>query len=233
MRNWDHVYYDGKYYSDHGIAPVLTFFLPYHKLTGHYFACDMAVWIFSCIGLVFLGLTYLAIAKRWFRDVPAGCVIGGFVILLTACGIWYSVGRTIFYEIAMSCGFMYLNAGAYFLIFFQYAYRWKNIFCSHGTLFAVLRICRCCLFVRHLLCMQFVAAVFLLMSIKSSSSTIKGRILFILCAAVPICVLGGFQMWYNAARFGSPFDFGIKYSLTINDFVHSQFHLVFVLDCIV
>lgn len=65
---WDHVYYDGKYYSYYGIAPVLTFFLPYHKLTGHYFACDMAVWIFSCIGLVFLGLTYLAIAKRWFRD---------------------------------------------------------------------------------------------------------------------------------------------------------------------
>lgn len=224
---WDHVYYDGKYYSYYGIAPVLTFFLPYHKLTGHYFACDMAVWIFSCIGLVFLGLTYLAIAKRWFRDVPAGCVIGGFVILLTVCGIWYSVGRTIFYEIAMSCGFMYLNAGAYFLIS-------SNMLTDGKTSFV--RTALCSLFLglavlsRPTLAVYAIcAAVFLLMSIKSSSSTIKGRILFILCAAVPICVLGGFQMWYNAARFGSPFDFGIKYSLTINDFVHSQFHLVFVL----
>lgn len=73
---WDHVYYDGKYYSYYGIAPVLTFFLPYHKLTGNYFANDMAVWIFSCVGLIFLGLTYLAIVKRWLRDVPSGCIIG-------------------------------------------------------------------------------------------------------------------------------------------------------------
>ena len=119
---WDHVYYNGKYYSYYGVAPVLTFFLPYHKLTGNYFASDMAVWIFSCIGLVFFGLTYIAIAKRWLKCVPCGCIIGGFMVLLSACGIWYSVGRAIFYEIAVSSGFMYLTAGAYFLItaiFFQ------------------------------------------------------------------------------------------------------------------
>lgn len=36
-------------------------------------------------------------------------------------------------------------------------------------------------------------------------------------------------MWYNYVRFNSPFDFGIQYSLTINDFVNSQFHLIFML----
>ena len=31
---WDHLLYDGKYYSYYGIAPVLVLFLPYHLLTG-------------------------------------------------------------------------------------------------------------------------------------------------------------------------------------------------------
>jgi hypothetical protein len=36
-------------------------------------------------------------------------------------------------------------------------------------------------------------------------------------------------MWYNYARFGSPLDFGIQYSLTINDFTHTQYQTFFVL----
>ncbi len=224
---WDHVYYDGNYYSYYGIAPVLTFFLPYHKLTGNYFASDMAVWIFSCIGLIFLGLTYIAIVKRWLRGVPSGCIIGGFIILLSICGIWYSVGRTSFYEIAISSGFMYLTAGAYFLIT-------ANIL-SKGKI-SLLRTALCSLFLglavlsRPTLAVYAICAVvFLIMSLNKSFDSLKEKLAYIFCAAVPICALGGFQMWYNAARFGSPFDFGIKYSLTINDFINSQFHLIFML----
>ena len=36
--------------------------------------------------------------------------------------------------------------------------------------------------------------------------------------------IGLTQMWYNYDRFGSPFEFGIQYSLTINDFTKTQFH---------
>lgn len=224
---WDHVYYEGKYYSYYGVAPVLTLFLPYHKLTGNYFANDMAVWIFSCIGLVFLGLTYLAIVKRWLRSLPSGCIIGGFIVLLSACGIWYSVGRAIFYEVAVSSGFMYLTAGAYFLITANILSKgkislWRTVLCS---LFLGLAVLSRPTLAVYAIC----AAVFLVMSVKKSSDSIKGRIAYVLCAAVPICILGAFQMWYNYARFGSPFDFGIKYSLTINDFVNAQFHLIFML----
>lgn len=224
---WDHVYYDGEYYSYYGIAPVLTVFLPYHKLTGHYFANDMAVWIFSCIGLIFLGLTYLAITKRWFKSLPSGCIIAGYIVLLSACGIWFSLGRPSFYEIAVSSGFMYLTMGAYFLIS-------ANIL-SKGKI-SLIRTILCSLFLglavlsRPTLAVYAIcAAVFLVMSFKKSSEKIGGRIAFLLSAAVPICALGAFQMWYNYARFDSPFDFGIKYSLTINDFVHCQFHLIFML----
>ena len=36
--------------------------------------------------------------------------------------------------------------------------------------------------------------------------------------------IGIVQMWYNYDRFGNPFEFGIQYSLTINDFTKTQFH---------
>lgn len=224
---WDHVYYKGKYYSYYGIAPVITCFLPYHKLTGNYFANDMAVWIFSCIGLVFLGFTYIAIVKRWFRSVPSGCILAGFIILLSVCGIWFSVGRATFYEIEIASGFMYLNAGAYFLIS-------ANILSKGKISLIRTALSSLCLGLavlsRPTLAVYAVCAVvFVAMSVKKSSDKITGRLVFVSCAAVPIGILAAIQMWYNYARFGSPFDFGIQYSLTINDFVNSQFHLIFVL----
>ena len=57
----------------------------------------------------------------------------------------------------------------------------------------------------------------------------KRSIKYALCGALPLAALGFCQMAYNYARFGSPLDFGIQYSLTINDFTHSEFHLNFML----
>ena len=47
---------------------------------------------------------------------------------------------------------------------------------------------------------------------------------YLVCAIAPMAVLGLAQMWYNYDRFGNPFEFGIQYSLTINDFTKAQFH---------
>ena len=47
---------------------------------------------------------------------------------------------------------------------------------------------------------------------------------YLLCAMLPMVCIGLVQMWYNYDRFGNPFEFGIQYSLTINDFTKTQFH---------
>ena len=52
---------------------------------------------------------------------------------------------------------------------------------------------------------------------------------YLLAALGAFVVIGGVQMWYNYARFGSVLDFGIQYSLTINDFTRSQYHTGFVM----
>lgn len=64
---WDHVFYDGKYYSYYGIAPVVLLYLPYHKLTGHYCSTNLSILLFSLVGLLFLAMAYLAFVKRWCK----------------------------------------------------------------------------------------------------------------------------------------------------------------------
>jgi hypothetical protein len=45
----------------------------------------------------------------------------------------------------------------------------------------------------------------------------------------PMVFFGIVQMYYNWVRFGSVLDFGINYSLTINDFTHAQYYTADVL----
>lgn len=234
---WDHVLYDGKYYSYYGIAPVLLLYLPYHKLTGYYCSTNLSILLFSAIGLIFLTMTYLAFVKRWARKVSAGCVLAGLAILQSVCGIWFSVGRNLFYEISISSGFAFTMIGAYCLISSNILSKGKISLIR--TAFASLCLGIAVLCRPTLAVYAIVAVVYFLYAIPKSGHTLqagsvmgvhRGRqIGYICCAALPLAALGVLQMWYNYARFDSPFDFGIQYSLTINDFVNAQYHTHFVL----
>lgn len=234
---WDHVLYDGKYYSYYGIAPVILLYLPYHKLTGHYCSTNLSILLFTLVGLLFLGMTYLAFVKRWFRQIPAGCVIAGLAILFSACGVWFSVGRTLFYEISISSGFAFVTMGAYCLISSNILGKGKVslIRTALASLFlGIAVLCRPTLAV-YAIC----ACVYFLFGIPRAGLVLEEgvvngvnkvrRIGYILCAVLPLAALGITQMWYNYVRFDSPLDFGIQYSLTINDFTNSQYHTHFVL----
>lgn len=234
---WDHVYYEGKYYSYYGIAPVILLFLPYHAITDHYCSTNLAVLLFGLIGLLFLAMTYMAIVKRWFKEVPAGCVIAGLAILFSACGIWYSLGRTLFYEISISSGFAFVAVGAYCLFSSNVLGKGKISLVRTALaslFFGIAVLCRPTLAVYAIcLCLYFLFAIPRAGKVLTEGS-VNGvnrvrQIGYIICAVLPIMALGIVQMWYNTARFGSPFDFGIQYSLTINDFTHTQYQTHFVL----
>ncbi|MDE6832913.1 MAG: hypothetical protein K2J39_01500 [Ruminococcus sp.] len=234
---WDHVMYNGKYYSYYGIAPVILLFLPYHLITGYFFPTDIAVLIFSIIGLIFLTMTYNAIIKKWFSRIPSGCYITGLLIVNIVCGIWFSIGRPLFYEISISSGFAFVTMGAYFLITSNVISSGKTSLpkITLASLFlAIAVLCRPTLAV-YSIC----ACVYYAIGFQKSGEVIddegniktdkKRRIKYIVCALLPFVVLGSVQMWYNYVRFDSPFDFGIKYSLTINDFTNAEYHTIFVL----
>lgn len=210
---WDRVLYNGKYYSYYGIAPLILF-LPYHLITGYFFPTDIAVMIFSCLGLVFLALFYDKLVMRWFSEIPTAVYISGLVILISSCGIWFSTGRPLFYECAISSGFVCISTGAYILVKSDKV-KLFNVFGS-SVLFGLAVMCRPTLAL-YAVC----ACVYHAIYVKSTDKKVS----YLISAFLPFAVLGAVQMWYNYARFNSVFDFGIQYSLTVNDFTHTEFHV--------
>ena len=224
---WDHVYYDGHYFSYYGIAPVVLLFLPYHALTGYYFPDSLAVLLFALLGIVGLTKLYMEFLKKLFPQTPAGIAICGLIIIQTVSGIWFSIGRPEFYEIAMAAGFASLTWAVYFMLSADILGNEKpklSRTAISSLLFAIAVLCRPTLV---LYCIT--AALFMIMALPKVKSSDKkfssnGSFRYLLCALLPMACIGIVQMWYNYNRFGNPFEFGIQYSLTINDFTKTQFH---------
>ncbi len=217
---WDHVMYEGKYYSYYGIAPVVLLFLPFHLLTGAYFSSAWAVFIFGAVGLVFLVLFFKKLCERFFSDITLGVYVSALLTLVVSSGVWFCFMTPNFYEIAQNSGFMFVTLGAYFLvssgIFSDKISKIK--LCFSSVFFSLAVLCRPTTAVWCVAAVAFFAVHFIRI-VKEK----QPKIGYLCASLIPFAVIGGAQMIYNYARFDSFLDFGIQYSLTINDFTKSEF----------
>ena len=224
---WDHVLYDGKYYSYYGVGPVILLYLPYHLITGRYLASLPGVLLFNTLALIFLGMTFYQLMKRLFKDLPLSMYTAALIMIYASCGVWYCTVMANFYEIAQSSGFCFTVMGAYFLVTSNVIGSEKEpIKPLHATLSSLfLAIAVTCRPTTAIWCV--VAVVFIIagvMKLRRGKSERSAYVKYLCAALIPFVVIGGAQMLYNHARFGSFTDFGIAYSLTINDFTHTEFH---------
>ncbi len=220
---WDHVMYNGKYYSYYGIAPVLLLCLPYHLITGYYFPAVWAVFLFGAVGLLFLCLAYKEFIKRLFPDIPYGMYIAGLLTAVASCGVWFCFMTPQFYEIAQNSGFAFVTLGAYLLFSSGILENEKVSYVRLGLSSASLATAVLCRPTTAVWCIAAVAFIVygFIRAFKDLSTS--RRVTYILTSALPFVIIGGIQMVYNYLRFDSPIDFGIQYSLTINDFTVSEF----------
>ena len=228
---WDHVMYEGEYYSYYGIGPVLLLFLPYNLITGYYFPSMIATFIFSSIGLIFLALTFMKLCKRHFSDIPMSMYVVSLVMVLCTCGIWYCLLPANFYEIAQTSGFCLVTLGAYFLVS-------ANVFSKGKT--SLVKLMLSSLFLSIAVTCRPTTAIWCVVALlyigvgivkikrdKKQGESVPSVVKYLLFAMLPFVVIGSLQMIYNYVRFDSFTDFGIKYSLTINDFLSAQYHTQF------
>lgn len=230
---WDHCFYNGKYYSYYGIGPVLALFLPYHLITGYYFPSGWATLMFSLIGILFLTKIYLAVIEKKFRDLPTNTVTAGLITLQLSSGIMFSAARPLFYELAIASGFMCVAIGAYLLITSNILWDGKISYVRLGFASFFLGYAVLC---RPTLAVYCIAALFffaggLKKALDGLEKRQKTRTFFKYAAValVPLGIIALGQMTYNYLRFDNPLDFGIQYSLTINDFTRAEFHWKYVL----
>nr|WP_316614952.1 hypothetical protein [uncultured Ruminococcus sp.] len=224
---WDHVMFDGKYYSYYGVGPVILLYLPYHLITGHYLASLPGVVLFNILALIFLGMTFYQLMKRLFKDIPLSMYTAALIMIYASCGIWYCTVMANFYEIAQASGFCFTVIGAYFLVTSNVIGSDKEpikpLHAALSSLFLSIAVtCRPTTAVWCVVAVVFIVAG--VMKLRRGKSDRSAYVKYLCAALIPFVVIGGAQMLYNHARFGSFTDFGIAYSLTINDFTHTEFH---------
>ena len=208
---WDAALYNGNYYVYYGILPALLLFVPYHLMTGMYLPTYVGVAIFSILSIWALALIVKLFYKKYFSNMPFRIYIVGLVSALFGVGIIWVNAAPRFYEVVTIAGFYFTLQGLYLLWSVDLEkdkFRLRLFLAALCLSLAV--ACR----PTFLLASIFVIIWF----IKYIKNNKSGKVIRLLITiAIPYIVVGGLLMAYNKARFGSPFDFGSKYQLTMND----------------
>lgn len=222
---WDVAYYEGRYYVYFGLVPCLLFQLPFEALTGvgdlpPSLPMILLSWLFiwASFGCVKQAL------RRWFPRASAA------VYLLTATGvaagsqIWYLLLRPSVYEYAILCGAAFVMLGLW-----QWLAAANTPVEKRGRLLAHLAL--------GSLCMALVAGcrpqmelfavlalpIFWQRYVEQKRLVSRAGAGEAAAFLLPVIAVAAVLMWYNAARFGSPFDFGANYNLTSNDMTRRGF----------
>lgn len=232
---WDHLLFEGKYYSYYGIAPVLTLFLPYHAITGYYFSSSLACLLYTFTAALFLALCFLSVVNNWFQKTPFKLVVLGILVTLFSSCLITNVLAANFYEIAQSSALCFLAIGFYFMlnsgIFTKKDIRLSYLFWS--SFFVALSVLSRATSALYAIAMV-IWIVYEFFQYKKQKNFNKNSIYkYFAASMLPYVVFGIVQIVYNYLRFKNPLDFGIQYSLTINDFTHTEMHLGLVMISIV
>lgn len=221
---WDHAYYNGRYYVYFGVVPELLFYYPYYEFAGSVdedgefqggILPHVSV-IFLCAAMEVIAVYLLLreIIRLWYRKTPFLLYLFLSAIFSMGCGVLTILLHADFYSVPIICGLDFSLLGLYFWL------SAKRTGKESGKL-SVLRLCM------GSLCMALVAGCRPQMVIMSFLSLplfweeikekrfLKLRTIF--GFILPYLIVAAGLMYYNYARFGSPFDFGANYNLTTND----------------
>lgn len=224
---WDVAYYQGRYYVYFGIVPCLLFQLPFELLTGvpdlpPSLAMIVMAWllIFAVFGLV------RQAAQRWFPSASAAACLLAAAGIAGGSQVYYLLLRPSVYEYAILCG-----AAFVLLALWQWLCAANTPVQHHGKIMlhmalgslcmALVAGCRPQMELFAVLCLPIFWPQYIRQKRLRSKQGITEAIAFVL----PVILVALGLMAYNAARFGSPFDFGANYNLTSNDMTHRGFRI--------
>ncbi|HEY2982007.1 MAG TPA: hypothetical protein VGJ22_12560 [Anaerolineales bacterium] len=208
---WDMSLYNGKYYLYWGPAPALI--AAGIKLIDPVEIQDHVIVFTACLGL--LGAQTLLITtiwKRFYLHLPAWTLFAGILLAGLVMPITWMLNRPEIYEASIASAQFFLVAGVCFALrAFDRPFPSAS-FLSLASIFWVLAIgSRAALLVGIL----FLVILTLLQTLKLHRMNRDNSLNRSLLAFGLPMLLGGLALgWYNFARFGSVFDFGIKHQLT-------------------
>lgn len=220
---WDTAYYNGKYYVYFGIVPELLFFLP-TRLLGIMIINKGPVIIMTMLAVLFGYLLIRELTLRWFKDASFLVYMQLSVIFANSTGAFMAIKAPDLYMIPISHALAFSLMGLY--LWLRALPRDKG--CVKGGYLFLGSLCMALVagcrpqvtFASFLALPLFWDTAFKkreLFSFKSLGKTLG----FVL----PYGAVAAFIMFYNYSRFGSVFNFGASYNLTVMDMVSEKFSL--------
>lgn len=225
---WDHAYYQGRYYVYFGIVPCLLFQLPFEALTGiqnlAYAPCMVL------LGLIFLlsGFGVVGqVVRRWFPQTSTAAYLLCVAALVLGSQLYNLLERPYIYEYVILCGAALLLLGLWFWLAAAATPVERGglltLRLALGSLcVALVAGCRPQMELFALLALPIFWNRYIAGRRLRSRAGMREAAAFLL----PVILVAAGLMWYNAARFGSPFDFGANYNITGNDMTKRGFNVV-------
>lgn len=217
---FDFAYFNGKYYCYFGVVPALLFFVPFQLITGQHLQTWIPVLLCGLLyGVAAFYFIYQMI-RKYLKQVSFGMYLLMASVYTTASSILYLVHFGNVYSMPIMLG---LLLGVFGLSL------WLRTVGADGELdkrylvggavsIALVMGCR----PQLAIVMLFAFPIFW-EEIKERKFFSKKGMGNTCCVILPFLVVGCLLMYYNYARFGSPFDFGANYNLTSNDMTHKGF----------
>lgn len=213
--HWDHAFYNGKYYMYFGIVPVVLLFLPYQLLTGNALTTYKATQIFTVGTILAIFALFDFLRKKFFPKMPFDLYLI-LSMVLSFVSVWYAIAAPALYCTAIMSAVCMEIISLNLMVRVVWDSEQKNgrkmAELSGSFLCASLAFgCRPTIALSGIL--QIMLFYLHLHELKSKKKSMKAC----LTAGIPCLVTAILLMWYNYARFGSIWEFGQHYQLTVAD----------------
>ena len=212
---WDLAYKDGHYYSYFGVTPVITFHIPYYALTGKLPDRPMVTGFFGILGIFFMCQTLLAAVKLLAPRTNLLLLLLSLPAAASCAGFYFCMNFSDTYTLQLACGLAYLFFGLWMGLGAcsqkNKAVRFIMLFICGASLAAAVGA-RPSVALSSAVLIPFFLGILMDKKVKLSYRIAQAAVFF-----VPLIAGGIAIMWYNNARFGSPFDFGATYQLTVSN----------------
>lgn len=222
---WDAALFGGHYYVYFGVVPCLLTYLPYYVMTGQHLSNDIALFIFAILFIIGCFAFIKQAIKRYFPQSKISYVSYIIISLLVVngSGLLFMASYADMYSVPIMAALAFTACGLALWLSALNDKRARVFKLSLGSLcMALVAGCRPNLLLFSALAIPFFIAE-VIKAIKEKKWLERVSVTNALAFAIPYIVVAAGIMWYNYARFGSPFDFGSNYNLTTNDMTSRGF----------
>lgn len=227
---WDRAYFEGRYYSYFGMAPIFTVYYPFYLVTGRLPSDSTVSAIFAVMTALFFSLAAVKWASMYTKKLPLPMLFLGTVSALFSSQVFLVMrGRSKFYYIATIAGMAFLTLFLWLIlcgISGTVGFASKEGEPKRGarlTLYALAGVAYGLLFMSRVNMALLAAFIVLPMLwfriIRDGKSfrKIKDILLELIALGSPVVLFVAAQLVMNYVRFDSFFEFGTTYQLTVSD----------------